>query len=416
MKENKLLSRFLVSAVLCLSTLAAVSCEKEEEQQSSSAEESQTEFVYSDFDDWAPDFSTIRVLRNSGSIYVNEDPAYTIDGTGKSCLIRPLGSFTSGGSARFLFPTYSQMYGFDYRDFREIRSISFDFYNAEDHDLEVALGLVPKITNIDIFSTTKEVWQTLPSKQWTKVSYEVDQTALSFLYDISVMDGFYMAFPNAGSRLEEDAPRIYLDGIQISKYLVAPPIGEGLQLGEMEYLDFEDPLQEMAISSGGPSYCLPDANIVKAADRGIEAPSGEHVFEWVCHQGQKGDGSNWSYLVFSSIVTSTSIFGNLPMDEAMDLILSVDVYNDTETTRYIEFDYLYYEMAIFHSLEVEPKTWKTFHFSIGDALAKWGDAFQKVGQLRFVYPEYTEPEDMRLFIDNLRFDFASDILPGTIVE
>ena len=378
--------------------------------------ENPTQILYSDFNQWAPDFQLIRLTSTSGAVYVNEDPAFTKDGKGGSALFRPIGSHASGSNPIFIFPTHSSSFNFDYRDFSDTRSIDFELYNAENHDLKVAVGLTPSISSIDTFSTTKAKFQTLPAKTWTTISYEVNQTALSFLYDVTLIDGFYIEFENIGSRDEEDAPHIYLDEIKIQKYLVAPPIGEGLQLKEMEYLDFEDPLQEEAIDCDGPNNCKPDGSIVEASAFGLNAPSGDHIYHFGLHQGQNNDYTTWNWVTFSNLVTKASALGRYSLQDAKDLVISFDVYNDSDATKQLEFDFLYYSMAMMNSLDVAPKTWMTFNFSLKAVLEKWAEDYQRVGQIRFVYPEYTEGGDFSFFLDNIRFNWASEFPAANLTE
>lgn len=388
-------------------------CDGKKDDDPGQSEDDQT-FVYSDFEDWAPDFQLIRVGKYAGSVNVNKDPAYSAGGKGQSCLIRPVGSYASKGTAKFVFPTYSTLFSFDYRDFSDVQSISFQFYNAEDTEVNVSVGLTPTVTSIDTSTSTESEWHTLASKTWTTVEYKVNQTALGFLYDVTMIDGFYVEFENLGSREIEDAPYIYLDDIVFKKYLVTPPMGEGLKISGMEFLDFEDELQKQAISCDGPSNCKPEGKIVKASEYGIQATSGENVYSLTFKPGERNDGSTWSWLVVSNVVTRSSILSKLTTEQAKDLVISIDLYNDTDEVQYLEFDFLYYEMAMFNSLELQPKQWMTFTFSMKPVLEKFGEDFAKQGVLRIVYPEFIGDSDRRFFIDNIRFEWASESNPSEI--
>ncbi|MGN1040055.1 MAG: hypothetical protein ACI4QL_01355 [Candidatus Fimimonas sp.] len=412
MKIWKKIISIAMGIVLALLATALVGCDKTPVDDNKPDGDEQS-FVYADFEQWAPDFQLIRVGKYSGSVSVNKDPAYSSEGKGQSCLFRPVGSYASKSTAKFVFPTYSTEFSFNYRDFSDVQSISFSFFNAEDKEVKVGLGLTPTITSIDTSKSTEPEWHVLPSKVWTTLEYKVNQTALGFLYDVTKIDGFYVEFENLGSRDIEDAPHVYLDDVVFNKYLVTPPMGEGLRINGMEFLDFEDELQNEAVSCDGPANCKPEGKIVKASDCGITATSGEYVYSLTFTPGERNDGLTWSWMIVSNLVTKSSLLNKVDSETAKDLVISIDIYNDTDEVQYLEFDFLYYEMAIFNSLELKPKQWTTFKFSMKPVIEKFGD-FAEQGVLRIVYPEYVGDSDRRFFIDNIYFEWASECKPATI--
>ncbi len=387
-------------------------CQAQQSSTSSADPIDAPETIYSDFNDWDTDFTLIRVGPTSGAVYLNEDPQYSRDGTGKSCLFRPLGSYSRKEAATFLFPNYSEKQGFDYRDYSKTKELVFDFYNAEDKELQVAVGLAPSIPTAYTNTLTKTVWQTLAAKAWTTITYQVDQTSLGFLFDVANIDGFYVQFANSGTRDEEKAPHVYLDNIKIERYIVAPPKGEGLRLEPMEFMNFEDPLQEMAIDVNGPADAKPEGGIVKATSVGLEAPSGDYIYSWTCHPSPKNTGS-WSSVIFSSLVTQATILNQVDATLAKQLVLNFWVYNDTDAMKWMEQDFLYADQTVYCSLQLKPKTWMKFSLSMEEALTKF-EGFAKGGKLRFVYPEYTEKEDYHFYFDNFYFSWASETHPGSI--
>ncbi len=387
-------------------------CDKGGEISSSVNPSDAPETIYSDFVDWDSDFSFIRVGPASGAIYQNENPEYSRDGTGKSCLFRPLGSYAKKEPATFLFPNYSEKYQFDYRDYSSTKELVFDFYNAEEKEINVAVGLAPSIPTAYTNTLTKTEWQTLAPKTWSTIKYQVDQTSLGFLFDVTKIDGFYVQFGNSGTRNEEEAPHIYLDNIKIERYIVAPPKGEGLRLDPMEFMNFEDPLQEMAVDVAGPADAKPDGGIVKATSVGLEAPSGDYIYSWTCHPSPKNNGY-WSSIIFSSLVTEASILHQVDATLAKQLVLNFWIYNGTNSMKWMEFDFLYAEQTVYSSLQLKPKEWMKFSLSMEPALTKF-ENFAEGGKLRFVYPEYTENEDYPFYIDNLYFSWASETRPGSI--
>ena len=92
--------------------------------------------VLADFETWETGLQLIRTGAGFGKISWNKDPAYVKDGIG-SAKLQPLGGY-EGGMAQFFYPTRSNLFNFNYTDFSDAKSVSFDFYNNEDTDMQVA--------------------------------------------------------------------------------------------------------------------------------------------------------------------------------------------------------------------------------------------------------------------------------------
>ena len=220
--------------------------------------------VYADFEQWAPDFQTIRMTPYAGVLHINEDKKYAKDN--QSLLIRPMGQYTTGGKSTFIFPSYSEQFGFDYRDFNKTTSISFDFYNAEKQTKKVAVGLAPIISSTESFIYTNLSWQELAPDAWTTITYEVDTEELGKTYNLSSVAGFYVSFENSGSRKEEDAPEIYLDNIILNRITNDPSEAQGgkknntqsgsyeVSSGEAKYEVWSAPYTEKILQSAEINY------------------------------------------------------------------------------------------------------------------------------------------------------------------
>lgn len=405
MKIIKRVTGLLLCAMLAIGLTA---CGEPENDNPDEPKEDPSTIVYSDFEEWAPDFQTIRMTPYSGALHVNKDKKYAKDN--QSLLIHPLGRYTSGGNATFIFPTYSELFEFDYRDFTRTTSISFEFYNAENQVKKVAVGLTPVINSTESFTYTKYQWQELAPDAWTTITYEVDIAALGFVYDVTDIEGFYMTFENAGSRDEEDAPDIYLDNIVIHKLTYDPPKTESFTLGEMEYLDFEDTLQNGMIEVGGRAG--QEAYIVKAADETVngnqlKATSGENVLKME-FQPVDEVSSNFSYILTSNIVTQNSMFAKIDSDDAANMVIAFDIYNANDESMYIEFDFRQYDDCMFGGFYVEPHTWMTFRYRLDDVLARYS-TFAQYGKLQFVMSEFAGNKSKVFYLDNIRFEWATDL-------
>lgn len=365
-----------------------------------------TTVVYSDYEKWAPDFSIIRLTEGSGALYINKDPQYSYGGEGQSILFHPMGGYTSGKESKFIFPLKSDTFGFNYSDLTLMNKITFEFFNAEEEDKKVAVGLTPVISSIISNISTSIVWQTLPAKQWTSIEYKVDTGRLGMAYDIHNIAGFYVAFENIHSREEEDAPEIYMDNIVIHNYSAALPMAEGVQLGDMEILDFESVLQEDLLYVEGPTSCAPTLGIVKACDVGLTAPSGENIYKMQFNPGNAGS-SAFTAVYVSEQALKGSIYGKLPQEEAKNLVLKIDIYNDTNMRQSMELDFYDAWIAWPRTMVMEPKTWTTFTFSMEYVVTYLPTTFA----IRFVWPEKTG-EPWTFYVDNIRFEWASEQAPG----
>lgn len=404
----KKLSKIL-SLLLCgLLSVGVCACDSKEPEGPGEVPETPASIVYADFERWAPDFQLIRMTPYSGALHINKDTKYAKDS--QSLLIHPLGRYTSGDNATFIFPTYSEMFEFDYRDFRRTTSISFEFYNAEEQAQNVAVGLTPTIFSTESFAFTKLEWHELAPNAWTTVTYEVDTRLLGFVYDVTSIAGFYMTFENAGSRDEEDAPDIYLDNIVLHRLTHDPVETESFVLGDMEYLDFEDTLQNGMIELGGRAG--QDAYIVKAADEVIDgtplkATSGENVLKMEFMPVAQTTG-NFSYVRFSNIVAQNSMFAKISDEEAQNMVISLDIYNANDQTTYIEFDFMLHDDCIFGGFDLAPHSWTTVRYRLDEVLSKYKD-FAQYGKLRFVMSEFTGEKSKVFYLDNIRFEWATDL-------
>ena len=77
--------------------------------------------VLADFETWETGLQLIRTGASFGKISWNKDAAYVKDGIG-SAKLQPLGGY-EGGKAQFFYPTYSELFGINYTDFTDSKSV-----------------------------------------------------------------------------------------------------------------------------------------------------------------------------------------------------------------------------------------------------------------------------------------------------
>lgn len=400
MKTIKNIFSLIMCFILLVAAAAFSACGGTEDE-----EEETFSFVYADYEKWAPDFQVVKVLENAGAIYVNNDKEFVSTGS-QSLQFRPLGSYANDDNPRFIFPISSELFEFDYRDLRSVEKITFDFYNAEDADINIKIGLTPKLSAITetVFIGAKEF--TLVANSWTKVEYSVDAEAIGFMYDITTIAGFYVEFPNSHTRNEYEAPRIYMDNVVFNKYVITPSTGKAMSLGRMEYLDFEQQQQSALLKINGPNRFIPECGIINASDIGLEAPSGEYIYK-IAFSPSTETGS-WTSIITSDIIIQKTILSKLTQSEMEQLVLSFWGYNDTEIQDYIEFNCFSGNAAVKNVAVMQPKTWTKFSISLKQLLDAM-PLFAENGTIRFVKMEYTENVNKVFYIDNICFEWAADL-------
>ncbi len=420
MKKLKILFSLLLSFLLLISMFGVLGCSCSDGEENSEDEgKVQTNILYTDFEatdfkEWSPVFQLLKCTRNSGAAEINTNPEFSVKGeAGKkqSCLFRPLGSASDKLDARYIFPFYSEMCDFDYRDLSVIRDLTAEFYNAEDSEIEVGFGIVPTLSSITNYTTVKEKKIKLAPQQWTSVIYEVDQNAISTLYDISNIYGFYISFSAIDSLDIEDAPKIYMDDIYINKYKVAMPKAEGLTLKGLELLDFEDLMQNESIEIVGDAYNKPEGGIVKASDYGITSVSGENVYQMKFNPGVDASAERYSRFNIVKNTVNISAAGSLATDELQNLVLVFNIYNDQDVQEIIT-------LAVYgdktsnryaQNLRLKPKQWNSIHLSMKELLIKVPEFGKGTkNHIRFYMREFTG-DAKTFYLDNLHYEWASNL-------
>ena len=396
-------------------SLGLVACNDSSNDGSDNGPQIPETITYANFEQWGPDFQLIRVQDYAGVINVNTDKTYAKDE--QSLLINPIGAYSSSATGKFIFPLASELFDFNYSNFTTVEKITVEFYNASENDVKIAFGLTPTIKSIDAHTYTPYEWYTLKANEWTTLEYEVDTQALSFLYDVTKIAGFYMMFENMRtSRDETNAPDIYCDNIVIHNTTVIPPKDETFRVGEMEYLDFEDPLQINALEFSGTISRLPAVDIVKASDMtvnglSLQATSGENVLRIEWQMAKEDPVSGFEQVKFVELVAENSILSKLSEAELDNIVFCMDVYNACSKEMYMEFDFGQNLDCIFGGWDLKPNQWTTIRYSMADVYAKYSN-WEDNGWIRFVMSSYnaTKYNGNKLFyVDNMHFEWASEV-------
>lgn len=426
--------RFLkIASILSCACVALglAACKNEKENTDPPAEMSM-EWVIADFETWETGLQLIRTGDSFGTIHWNKEGAYVKSGVG-SARLSPLGGYRTGKVPLMFFPTSSELFDFDNSDFTDANNITFEFYNAEDTEVNVTVGLLTSIRTTNEWTTTAFSYQPLKPNAWTTVTYTVDTSSLSISNDVTDIPGVYVAFENARSRNESAAPEVYLDDVVLHRYETAPEIVDLVQVKDNDYLDFDESWSEHVVIVRDTD-CMPKAEIVTASEclvgpapqesetdtrTPLVAQSGEKVLKLTAPVGT-AKKTFWPGVEFSAALLQQSVFGDMETSDYSCVTFSMDVFVNSEATgdekntlaqRFgISFKSASDRKSLQYAFYGEPYEWTTFSISMYDLYYDWQkkypnntELFDEPGQIQLVWGEFNEGGDREFYVDNMHF-------------
>lgn len=266
------------------------------------------------FETWEPDFQLCRISSAFGKISINTDKQYVKTGE-RSARIDPV------GDGWMYYPTYSELYEFDYTDFSYINSVRVEMYNAQEEDKTVHVGLVTELMGIDRFNQANEE-SFLLKPGWNTIDLLVDPNIICMIADITEIQGVYFKYERLDRHsVTEDTPRYYIDSITLKKRDTPHSTQSNIEFGENEIMDFEQFYHKYFLINDFDV----DMEIVKAVDYGISAPSGTKVLRLVAPGMASG---SWRYYFkLMAPVLKMSALGNLTDEQFENAYFCWDAYN-----------------------------------------------------------------------------------------
>lgn len=336
----KKLLAILLAVVTMFSTLSLMACGEKDNGETGNA----NNFVFNGFEDFERDFHIMRVVDWSfGSVDINRDKKYVKYGEA-SAHFRPVGTVHGTGLPIIHIPTYSLRYEYDYKDMSKVEKISAWFYNAQDEEFTVGMGL--QTGKITIGQTLNEAPRTVAQKfhlqpGWNYVEYDMDPKYLECTSHLNIKDvwGIFINFEYVDPLRvgHENAPHIYCDDIRFhtvedkveastSFNLKSDPVN-----GVWEIADFEDERQAQFFSlATAVETRRPTLEVVNASSLNIAAKSGKNVLKVVQRSSFSSSHYYTLYLSGAPIKEAADAIGQDLIDNPHKYKLVVDYYNGSD--------------------------------------------------------------------------------------
>lgn len=177
--------------------------------------------MFYDFENYERNLAQLRTFGSFGVVSENREIEYVSEGL-VSCKLQPLGAKDTTSKPYIVFPTYSPIYDYNYTNFNNYRQFTGDFYNAEEKEVKVDIGLATSTPTY--LRDEKNQWmETSVSNSvtlkpgWNKIVYTIEHDLLGVAKNLNEIYGIFLAFENAGSRFAKDAVTIYVDNFKLEK-------------------------------------------------------------------------------------------------------------------------------------------------------------------------------------------------------
>lgn len=281
-----MLRRYIALLIAVCTCFALSACQQERQ----SEQESQMATAYT----FEKTIRPVGMHAKFGVVDTNIDPQFASEGK-KSIRLTPMGSYEE--QLYVYFPFRVDMLSINYTDLNYVSSIELDVYAPEDMNLGVGL----------YFSSIAELKAEAKSyalKQgWNTLSLPVQHSLIALQYDLADCYGAYVQFEESAV---EKGLSVYVDNIRVEQQTEPVEVEQNIILDEWdgycELADFEHAYQQI-LATPYTTYNkaqLPDVKVVKAADYGFKAASGEKVLRIESYPSTNyGVGSSWTQLAFS---------------------------------------------------------------------------------------------------------------------
>ena len=423
----KKLLALLLAVLTMFSALSLSACADNAEEEDTGVV---TNFVFNGWEEFEKDFMVMRVVDWAfGSVHQNFDKKYVKFGE-SSALFRPYGEIGYYGLPVIYIPTYSNRYEYNYKDMSKVEKISAWFYNAEERDYKVGIGL--QVGNISCNQTLDSTSRTVTQKftlvpGWNYVEYDMDPKYLECqnLFDITNIYGVCIQF-EYHNQLTDESPYIYVDDMRfhISEENVKGSESFGLKAdavnGVWEVADFEDARQSQmfTVASDVTESRRLTLEVVNANELSTTAKSGQNVLKITRHASYATSHTYGTGIAKEVLAEVFKTIGDEFVNNPDNYVLKLDYFNYSPirqragygfgssccTKNGPSWRYLDY---------IDPYTWGQFEVNLG-----WCDDYIN-SQLTDPNPKSTYPrlldgytlEDAKMSTNPSNFTFSLPAYP-----
>ena len=399
---KKVVSAVLASVTL-LSTFVWAGCEM-----LGSKKNEVEQVVLADFEKFEPDFQLIRLSKHFGAVNVNTDPAYVKSGK-TSAKVQPLGHVPSKSEPMMFFPLSSATYEYDYKDFTYFDNVNMWIYNAEDEAMEVEIGFVEKMVDINDYVTIPGEVNTL-KPGWNRIIYYPDLNALNLVTEITELLGVYLRFNNTPSYELEDAPVFYVDDVQLKKLPTPQIVEDVIKLDQGEILNFDKLWQQNVLSISAPnSSTIPEMTIVRASEENIPLIDDGRTEDYMLKVVTKASSlSGWPGFEIPGKVIKRSGATGISRTERSKYYLCYDVYAVDGDKNFVPLYGVSSWSTWWNRNEpdvAKTGTWTTYRQNLADVS---GSIYGSWAGYRVTWSEYSQGGDMTFYFDNFRLEYMGD--------
>ena len=391
----------IVSCVLGISLLAGcfmTGCTGKEKPETSEIDKEEVVTLY----DFEKGTANVRMTEKFGKIDVNEIAEYVKEGK-RSLVLSPSGEFSTGQCA--YFPFESSLLRFNYDDVTQMPEFTMDVYSTVDTAINVGLYFSKTADNRSVYTTyeLKEGWNT--------ISYTVEYSLIRLQYDFEDCKGLYISFDGE----KDEMPVVYLDNLSFKKEQVTIENENLIVLKRtekyMEICDFENAYQNFAFTywNTANNTPAPEYEIVRAADYGITASSGEKVLRVKINASTNANQDSWSYLGVAAPIIDKINFAQFDGSSG-EWNLKFDVYlEETEELGWLGCCYFYGSADSYGggnpvSIKLEKEQWVEYSYCVSEQENFIEDPYT----LAFHWGDPKKEGDCVFYVDNIRLEKAEE--------
>ena len=370
--------------------------------------------VLCDFEEWKPDFSTLRIGGDFGKITRSEE--YVTSGK-YSAKLQPGGPYASS-APYFTVPLTSKMYGFKYV-MSDYVAITAKFYNAQQEDVAMEIGL----TFINYGNKVPTKYTLKPG--WNDVTYVINHNVIQmFNGSMEGVSKVFFQFKPSESRDINDSNVFYVDDIVLRAAQTKIEPIDLVRLSPLEICDFERPYQEYVMSSWVYQESPPDYKIVDIREgqlpSGVVPTSGNCCLQITMPVRTDGYQAYPQAIITDNVVAKA--INSLTAEEKERAYIAFDIYAYTTT---FTFDLGFKDSvgngisdlqpcdSIFWTSPSYKGSWTTYKYKLTDIdaprtsgqLNEGCDFTNNPKEIRFIWANFFDM-DRIIYLDNVRIELA----------